>query len=376
MVTSYLKVGKNSKKNINDPFDPVIQIEIDTISSKYINQFKIGNKRLTKFLTFEVNQLIKSLIDKITVQSSIVTPITPLPPVPPTPPFPSPSPVPSPPPSPVPSPPPSPVPSPVPSDEEEEEEEEEPPVPVPERDAQELKDEIIHYTRLFAETTEPFSPLENKQLDLNLGQKIALYYNHSIHNANRININKTIMNKKWTSFIRSIAFVFVFKYKPNVLMMLFETKLENIQAIVKLFQILLDFIKENQVKSNTIRAVEKLLYPTTDIEIENHNVLEESVYNLLKSFTPIFADLPSPGPPGPGGPAGGDGLKKKNKNKIKYLSDKVLVKRSKNIMSAIALGNSNIEMKNELDSIFSAMVSRKLMSKKEVLLLTKKMKMK
>ena len=72
------------------------------------------------------------------------------------------------------------------------------------------------------------------------------------------------------------------------------------------------------------------------------------------------------------GPSGGDGFKKKSK----YLSDEVLVKRSKNIMSAISLGNSNKEMKNELDSIFSSMVSRGLISKKEVLLLTKKMKMK
>jgi hypothetical protein len=65
------------------------------------------------------------------------------------------------------------------------------------------------------------------------------------------------------------------------------------------------------------------------------------------------------------------GLKiKGKKSKSAYLSDKALVKRSRNIVSAIKLGNNSKNMKNELDSVFSAMLVRKIIKPNVVKRLT------
>ena len=362
-------------KYINYPYDVIIQNEIDYISSKYINQAKIGNKRITKSLSTELNALLKSLLNKITTQVSNAPPIPPpLPPAPPTP-TPVPSPIPSPIPTPVPTPTPSPVPSPNGSEDEADDEEEDSYFyDLVEADfiaRDELINSIQTNVTLYASRSEAFVPVGAFHSEV--CDKIHEYYNLPIHQTSMKLLKKSIGNKSvFSNYVRGISFVFVEKFLNDKydLSKFFDTSPDNILIIKKIFNLIKNHPRSfvPPVQNNSKSAVQFLLFPKNEKEQSKQNELIEKIINLLGLSTPT--------------PPSGSGMKKRKSKIVKFskktgkdsITDKSLISRSKNLINAIGLGNKSALIKNELDSILSKMVERQMITKKEVRILTKRLK--
>jgi hypothetical protein len=371
------------KKYINDPYDPIIQNEIDVISTKYINSAKIGNKRLTKVLSTELNVLLKSLLNKISNQIASAPVVTQIP-------------------APAPAPAPSPIPAPSPAPEEEVPDEEIEEVTdeeievapdeeievAPDEEIEELTDVEIEEAKealqkrriikigigIYADKNEPFTPIGG--FNKYVGGPITEYFNLPIHIDHKDRIEATICNNNmFSNYIRAITFVFLKKhlepqYDYDILL---DMNTANIDRLIKLFNLIKGHPKSfvPSVHSNSEKAVQHLLFPENNNQSIRHNFLIEQVNEILREATE----------------ASGSGLKRKSKVSKKksvkkkngvtstYINDKSLISRSKNLINAIGLKNDGPLIKNELDSIFSTMVERKLIKPKEVLILTKRLNM-